>query len=487
MVVPGPDVRMGVRAILQATENFHRLPVAQRREIAQGLVKIGAAAADLAEASGQPAPNATPRVVPANYAQSMNAGDAFSGAAVDRIAPTTQRILNAVSFPRFVGELITGVFKAMNESNQQQLTSFVELIKNVAASTEGFADSNVSLGGARSWLAERFPGNFEVRGGDDEEGFDNPAEMSEEERREWQAEQDANTQLRLKPGASMPSEAALRTALSLGPRDSVPSGNPEQLVPFARASLARGRQEILASMVMMGLQRIVIDGGRLNASMKFHIDATSAAEDERGSRTNFQHESDAAVRAQFGPWGAAARMRNTIGYVSTERTATEEAINAELDLDSAVELVFRTDYVPLERLAGADEVERIQLNSLNPSGNREASTRPGASRASARRERSDQILQSLQPQISSPQPRPDIEVPGPQEAPTVPGVTAGSDTPQTAEPETPQTAESETPAPAESADTAGDGGAAESEQTESEPEGDPAASDESGAGQTEAA
>ncbi len=83
-------------------------------------------------------------------ALAQNAGSEFSGVAVDRVAGTTQAVLNAVSFPRFVTELITGVFKAMNDSNQQQLTAFVELIRNVAQTTEGFADSNVGVGGARS-------------------------------------------------------------------------------------------------------------------------------------------------------------------------------------------------------------------------------------------------------------------------------------------------------------------------------------------------
>lgn len=424
-------VREGVRAVLQSAEGFAKLPAGKRREIAGSLVRIGSAATALAQSSGRPYPPSLPRAIPAPVARAMAAGDDFSGAAVDRIAPTAQRILNAVSFPRFVGELITGVFKAMNDSNQQQLTAYVDLIKNVAATTEGFADGNVSATAARNWLAERFPGHFEVTG-DNDEGFDDPAQMDEEELRQWQLEQDANSRLNLVAGAEMPSEQALRAALSLQPSDNLATGDPEQWVPLVRTALARSRQEVLASMVMMGLQRIVIDGGRLNASMRFHIDATSAAEGESGSRFNLEHESEGAVRAQFGPWGAAARMKNTIGYVSTERSVTEETINAELDLDSSVELVFRTDYVPLERLAGADDVERIQLNSINPSGNksagREERTRPGTVRATARRTRAERLSGELQPTNSSGKSTAPLEVPGPSSAPVVPGIVgAGND------------------------------------------------------------
>jgi hypothetical protein len=39
-------------------------------------------------------------------------------------------------------------------------------------------------------------------------------------------------------------------------------------VPFVRQSLARNRQQMLATMVQLGMQRIVIDSGRINASMR---------------------------------------------------------------------------------------------------------------------------------------------------------------------------------------------------------------------------
>ena len=44
-------------------------------------------------------------------------------------------------------------------------------------------------------------------------------------------------------------------------------------------------------------------------------------------------------------------MTNTIGYVSTQKTQTSEEMNTDLDLTSSVELVFKSDYVPLDRLA----------------------------------------------------------------------------------------------------------------------------------------
>ena len=40
--------------------------------------------------------------------------------------------------------------------------------------------------------------------------------------------------------------------------------------------------------------------------------------------------------------------------------------NTDLDLNSSVELVFKTDYLPLDRLAGKGQVDRIKVNTINP-------------------------------------------------------------------------------------------------------------------------
>lgn len=354
---PPAQVREGVRELLTASSAFQSQPPETRTAVANSLVRIASTALALAQAEPQ---------AHAPLAQAQNAGREFSGVAADRVASTTQRILNAVSFPRFVTELINGVFRAMNDSNQQQMHSYVELIQNVAATTEGFADTNTSVAGARAWLAERFPGAFVVQG-DEPEAFPTPAsEMTAEERAEQQSARDAATRLQLASGASMPSAAALRTVLGLGPQDEVPTGDPERLVPLARSCLARNRQQMLATMVMMGLQRIVIESGRLNASMRFHIDTRSAANDDRGSSLDERNDLSVGVGAKVGPWGIDARMQNTIAYVSTQRTQTSEEMNTDLDLNSSVELLFRTDHVDLERLAGGQAQDRIRVNAINP-------------------------------------------------------------------------------------------------------------------------
>jgi hypothetical protein len=358
---PSPAVRQTVRDLLSASSAYQTQDPETRRAIAGSLVRIANTAKSLADVD-----RSVPARPRAPLAMAHNAGSEFSGVAADRVAGTTHAILNAISFPRFVTDLINGVFKSLNDSNQQQLHSFVELIQNVAASTEGFADANIGISGARAWLADRFPANFVVQGGGTDDFATPAAQMTPEERAEAQAERDADTRLVLRPGAAMPSEAALRTAFGLGPQDAVAGGDPESLVPLARANMARSRQQMLSTMVMMGLQRIVVESGRLNASMRFHIDTRSAANDDRGSSFDMRNDTTVGVGAKVGPWGVEGKMQNTVGYVSTERTQTSEEMNTEVDMNSSVELLFKTDYVSLDRLAGGPAQERIRVNALNP-------------------------------------------------------------------------------------------------------------------------
>ncbi|WP_146150997.1 hypothetical protein [Allosphingosinicella deserti] len=382
------EVRHGVRSLLAAQQGFSALDPETRRDLAGSLVKIGSAALANDELARRPVPRRP-------MGTALNAGSEFSGVATDRVAGTTQAVLNAVSFPRFVTELITGVFKAMNDSNQQQMTAFVDLIRNVAQTTEGFADANVGIAGARAWIAERFPTAYAIEGAEDEEPEDLSGLDPEERRQrqaEIQAERDAATRLVLRPGASPPSEAALRAAFELPEEESISGGNPEALVPLARQVMARGRQQLLATMIQMGLQRIVIESGRLNASMRFHIDASSAAAQDRGSQFDMRNTTEVGVNGKVGIWGAEAKMQNTIGYVSTDRVQTNEEMNTSVDLDSAVELIFRTDYVALDRLAGGPAQERIRVNSLNPEAEAARASQERTAAAAARR--ADRIARS---------------------------------------------------------------------------------------------
>jgi hypothetical protein len=151
--------------------------------------------------------------------------------------------------------------------------------------------------------------------------------------------------------------------------------------------------------------------------MRFHIDTRSAAAEDRGSRFDMQNKVDASARFGLGPWGASANIQNTIGYVSTQRTQTTEEMNTDLELNSGVELVFRTDYLPLDRLAGKGTADRIRVNTLNPDEeNRralEARTERQKSQRDAEQKRGAKLESELTPRPAPPTPPPPPTPPSP--------------------------------------------------------------------------
>jgi hypothetical protein len=342
---PPPHIRQTIREQLTQAKEFGALDEADRRDIAHSLVKI-AHAAKLLDAEIETKKAAAPA------SQAMTAGERFSGAAVDRVASSTRQILDAISFPRFVSELINGVFRAMVETNQAQLQQYVELVRGVSQSLDGFTAVSGNDDMAKRWLAEQFPASFAIDAPDP----DDPPDPDDEPE-----------PMRLRTLGAPPETDALRSALGLEPDAVMPSsGSPQELIPFVRQSLARNRQQMLATMVQMGMQRIVVDSGRISAGMRFHIDASSAAAEQNTSAFDTRTSIGASASGGIGLWSASASVNSTIGYVSTNDTRTSEDLNASADLTSSVELHFRTDQVPLDRIASQNTVQRLAMNTLNP-------------------------------------------------------------------------------------------------------------------------
>ncbi|HYP05579.1 MAG TPA: hypothetical protein VER03_05025 [Bryobacteraceae bacterium] len=66
-------------------------------------------------------------------------------------------LVQAVDFPKFVAGLINGVFQAIVESSIQQMEAYGKMIANVADSVDQFMDDNVSENSARDWLVQTYP------------------------------------------------------------------------------------------------------------------------------------------------------------------------------------------------------------------------------------------------------------------------------------------------------------------------------------------
>lgn len=434
-----PDwLRGAVRSVLLGTPAYQELDPVQRRDLAQAMVKVGQLAADCIaeERAAQAQIDARP------VARALQ--DPGFGESASRMAQVTRDTLEAISFPRFVTDLLNGVFRAMNDSSQAQLQQYLQLLNAVSSTAGGFEQTQTNEVQVRAWLVDHFPASFEMDLPEPPEPGEEPPEPEDVE----------PPRLRLKAGGSMPSEEALRAALGVQPEEEFSAGgNPEALVPLARRQLARQRQGMLATMVQMGMQRIVIDSGRINAAMRFHIDTRSAATRDRGSQFGMQNRVRASGSFGMGAWGVSADVENTISYVSTERSQTTEEMNTSADLTSSVELNFHTDAIPLNRLAAQAQADRVRNASLNPDREielaavRSTNERIAAARTSedTRRSGVDTAVRGATPPALSAEPlRPP---PTPTPSPTPRPTPTPTPTPTPAPTGTPAPTPSPTPAP----------------------------------------
>ena len=70
----------------------------------------------------------------------------------------------------------------------------------------------------------------------------------------------------------------------------------ETLLPAARRRLAETRLQMLSTMVLMGFSRIVVTGGKIRATMAFHIDTTDRSHEESATDLDFRVAAQGQVR-----------------------------------------------------------------------------------------------------------------------------------------------------------------------------------------------
>ena len=186
-----------VRDLLALSPAYSQLPADKQRQMAGDMVKV---ATYLAEPEGIPA-NTLPGAV------------AFVS------------LVDAVDFPQFVGSLIQGVFQAVVDSSIRQMEDYAKLMANVADTVDQFADDEITENSARDWLATTYPDYLE---GDGELKLAPKFDRAE-----------AIKRFRLLP-------------LSTPLRKLAPQDVEKVLVPAARRRIAVQRQQLLATMVMMG-------------------------------------------------------------------------------------------------------------------------------------------------------------------------------------------------------------------------------------------
>ena len=338
-----------VRAMLAEAPAFRQLDTSDRHALEHHMVKIAGYAAEClrddwlqSERLGQrPVKISRPAEHDQATAVALSAADEFRPAAADQVARITGATLEALSFPEFVADLINGSFTAIVQSSIQQMEAYTRLLEDVSKTVDQFMADNITDNQARDWLVQRYPTHIRLADGEPvleaAEGADEAAPPT------WRE------------------QLGLNQDVEAGDADAYE----EILVPAARRKLAQNRLQMLSMMVMMGIHRIIVTGGKIRATMSYSVDTTDRAAQQRAS--DFDFRSSVAGSVGFGPWSASASV--SVGYVNSNRNQSESELNVSAQLTGEVEIHFKSDVFELNRFMDDRGASAIQNNTPVPENN----------------------------------------------------------------------------------------------------------------------
>ncbi|QNH19954.1 hypothetical protein HEP73_00852 [Xanthomonas sp. GW] len=400
--------RLAVRDLLQRSQSFNELPADKRETLAKGLVQIGSY---LAEPDGVRLKRQSPQVramadedstplkedAQPEFGQALRTGVQQAGALMD-----------AVNFPTFVSGLINGVFHSIVTSSIEQMEAYAKLVADVSKSLNQFRDDNTTQNQGRDHLVEQFPDIFQLQMGGD--GFGDMGGFGDEG--------GGAPQPRVVVRGDVDERAAVNRINQSLPLDKpITSLNDDLvealLVPAARTQIATGRQQLLATLVMLGINRIVVTDGHISAKVMYDFqardnsryrysaskmdhqkDAAGNVQKTRGYEGEYDNKSeggsytrgaDGAVDRQDGSYYAKGNYKYSeqpiIKMMSTSQLQSDSSLQAKASLAGQVEVNFKSDYLPLEKLANPESIAAIQMNAQPGMVKSLATNRPGTAAA----------------------------------------------------------------------------------------------------------
>ena len=283
---------------------------------------------------GSGTPGAAPSPAPGGTVEP--AGAPAPSGPVGRVGEVARATLDAIDFPNFVSGLIQGTFQAIVDSSVQQMQAYAEMLKQVASTVDQFMAENVSNDMARDYLADRY-GDVVAR--------DNTAGVP---------------RLSVNPVSSGSSELpSFFSDLGFTAPDDLSEDNLEDVVvPAPGPPLAEQRQQTIATLVLMGINRVVVDDGEITAKLVFHVDASETTE-VRFDQTKTTVGTMART-AGTSPFTAQAIL------VNTTNVNAQSDINVRTDLTGQVTVRFRSETFPLERFADSYAIQLINSNAKVP-------------------------------------------------------------------------------------------------------------------------
>lgn len=329
-------------SLLQSAPSFRRLGLAQQARILRDLDSITRhlrAGAPTAAALATPLDRrrrAFAGSVPQAESEEPAATDDHvqpgpRRAATQDLAQRAGALSDEIDFPAFVASLVHGTFDAIVDASIRQMEAFADLVGSIAKGVEEFTRDNVSANQARDWLVQQYPRDLVLDLADGPRVLPRP-----------DAEADADE----------PRSPAWLADFGLADEELTAELIEEELVPRARGRVGQNRLQTLATMVLLGMNRVVVKDGTISTKLKFRAVAADHA------RIDYAMGDDPSSGSQWGQRGSHAYAAPTT-KVSTLGVNVQSDTDLKVDLFGEVKINFASETLPLDRFV--DEARRTLL------------------------------------------------------------------------------------------------------------------------------
>ena len=228
-----------------------------------------------------------------------------------------KELVDSVDFPKFVADLLKAVFDANLKVMKQQTDSYIKLMKEATKSTADFI-KKVKDDDTFARLAESRGDKYNV--------------ITEK-------------------GPDGNSKLALTTPE--GEKHDLEDAEVKRHILEAKINMAKEHRAALREVLLMGVTRLVVNKGTVEAAVEFTIKANRESkahhEDQNVNVTNIEMEYESPLGGLFGGPSGSFEMTNTNIQVNTSDKKATDDLSATLK--GKVNIEFKTDYFKLDNFA----------------------------------------------------------------------------------------------------------------------------------------
>lgn len=308
--------REEARNVLRRTPEFRKLPLAEQKDMYLSMVR--AIADDIRRDE-----NIVRAMAP--VAGDLIRDERHLNRRIDQLGDIAGDFVEAVNFPKFVADLLKGVFDANLAVTLQQMQAYQGLLKTATAAISKFV-KDIDDTAAFGYLAENESDSFNLDFSDDDKTETNP------------------------DGAVLTDKEGNK--LDIGDNEV------KAKIMEAKIAMAREQRALLRETILMGVTRLVVEKGNVKAGVIFDFKATeqikkadkAGVQRSRSAGGSMSADGGFIGRIIGGPSGGHTWSTKE-SQITVASAKSEANTSLAAKLTGSVDITFRSDFFKLDNFA----------------------------------------------------------------------------------------------------------------------------------------